>query len=286
MTGPSSRFRGKDPRGPRPVTPPDPTLTSRPVPRTRVFPLETYGAGASPDILTSVKPLEVLQAEPESAESRNPFMDSIFHLLKEVTHWETVSQREDGYSVRDVTWGFYVSVTSYSDTALEKLPQALHNWVKVTERGCIRGTARPYREEAIKRFKLDVIKDEEALQGASDDRVREEFRAQIRGLQLTDDDYPRLPPPARNTHCFVLDEASIAMLADLEFPEDPEDDYGAFGGKNIKFIDGNWERPKESHSFSTYRGVGYVAITGLAWVYTLLSSGDFMEDWHPLNGTP
>lgn len=139
-----------------------------------------------------------------------------------------------------------------------------------------------YADEAIKRFKLDVIEDKDALAGASIDRVREEFWALIRGLELNgllDDDYDDeeedeeededgnsfLVPPARNMACFAQNEADISMLAHLEFPDDPMEDWRVFYGKSLKLIDARWRRP--SVSDTDYRGVWHCSILSLPYVY-------------------
>jgi hypothetical protein len=73
--------------------------------------------------------------------------------------------------------------------------------VKVTERNL--GLGLPaYASEAARRFKLDVVQDKEALEGASDDRVRAEFKSILRELNFMNE-------------------------------EDTVEDYSAFKGKNL-----------------------------------------------------
>lgn len=45
----------------RPVTPPDPTLASRPVPRTRTFTVQSFGPGAAADLYP--RPLKEVDEE-------------------------------------------------------------------------------------------------------------------------------------------------------------------------------------------------------------------------------
>lgn len=76
-------------------------------------------------------------------------------------------------------------VTDYSPANIESIPRAIENLVKSIER-TMRRSLPAYIGEASRRFKLDVVEDEEALLGASDDRVREEFRAHLRTTRLLD----------------------------------------------------------------------------------------------------
>ena len=159
-----------------------------------------------------------------------------------------------------------------------------------------------YRDEMLKRFKLDVVVDE-SLEGASDDRVREEFRAWMQGLDFTMREDERemyestmllstLPIPNENI-CLVLDEAKITMLASIVFGE-PEYDLERLEGMTVRAIDGTWKRPMEEQFKETYRGVGDLSITGLATLYELIacpldgahSSSGIMHDLHPLQGVP
>ncbi|PIG85996.1 hypothetical protein AARAC_011339 [Aspergillus arachidicola] len=120
----------------------------------------------------------------------------------------------------------------------------MENWIRSVE-GTLKYACRAaYADEAIKRFKLDVILDESILADVSEDRVREEFRSLIRGLDLYDP--PEEPlglaghgesdfmvPPARNVACFMLDEGDVSMLSELEFSEDPTQDFAVFGKKSF-----------------------------------------------------
>jgi hypothetical protein len=53
-------------------------------------------------------------------------------MLQRVEEWETCSMWEDGRSVDpDPTWGFYVMVTHYSQTAKDNLDRAMENLLQV-----------------------------------------------------------------------------------------------------------------------------------------------------------
>lgn len=133
----------------------------------------SFGQGAISDLpFRSLQELDSLPgADPalsdELVYSRE--RDPVRRLMKELCEHEKIYNGK-GISYSNSTWGFRVFVTAYSSPALERMPQAIENLVKVTERG-IGGGPPAYTSEAIRRFKLDVIKDEEALSGASNDRV-------------------------------------------------------------------------------------------------------------------
>ncbi|KAH0001708.1 hypothetical protein KCU78_g14742, partial [Aureobasidium melanogenum] len=282
----------------RPVTPVDQTLISRPVPRRRNFVPRSFGPGAAGDIRSRVNPIHDLLASADEATyvpthahgtnvmSYSPSGDDVRHLLKDCADWESVSFRSDErMPPPDPTWGFTVFVTAYDDRSRAQLSQAMQNWIRVQERKLENGYTLPaFAAEAWKRFKLDVIEEQEALDGASDDRVRAEFRALVRGKELSDDDDQFLPP-ARNQACLVLDAAAITMLADLKFATELKDDRAAFENMKIRAIDIHWNRPQSTAS--NYRGIGQLPIDALARFYHLLTSGPdsgYMEGMHPLDG--
>jgi hypothetical protein len=84
----------------------------------------------------------------------------------------------------------------------------------------------------LKKLRFEDVDDEEKLNEASEDCVRAEFKALVRGLEIADEDV--VPPPARNAACLVLDEGSVAMLANLEFSEGFEDDFKKFKGEDLE----------------------------------------------------
>ncbi|KAG9704668.1 hypothetical protein KCU69_g4999, partial [Aureobasidium melanogenum] len=284
----------------RPVTPVDQTLVSRPVPRRRNFVPRCFGHGAASDIRSRVCSIRDLLASADEStyipalahspvvSSYSPNGDDVRHLLEECADWESVSFRlDERMPPPDPTWGFTVFVTAYDGSSRGQLHQAVQNWLRVQERELENGyTLVAYAAEAWKRFKLDIIEDQEALDGASDDRVRAEFRALVRSKELSDDGDQFLPP-ARNQVCLVLDAAAITMLAQLKFPEELRYDRAVFKDKKVKAIDIQWNRPQSSTS--SYRGTGQLSINALARFYHLITLGPdlaCMEDMHPLDVFP
>lgn len=127
------------------------------------------------------------------------------------------------------------------------------------------------------------MEDEETLSGASDDRIREEFRAQPRTLQqFNENDWIRAP--ARNYACLVLDGPTVSMLADLSFPYDTRQDWELFHLTMINVVGAWWK----ATNGSSYRGVGYCAIISLTRFYILATSvgnSGAMEDLCPLESS-
>ncbi|KAI9923739.1 hypothetical protein ASPWEDRAFT_45676 [Aspergillus wentii DTO 134E9] len=171
------------------------------------------------------------------------------------------------------------------------------NWVKVVEKSLTIETFPIYSTEALRRFKFNVIQDQDALDGAPVDRVRGEFHAQIKGLRLRekngddeDQDDPTgisaFLPPARNLACFLLDEAAINILADISnIPDDLLEFLRIFKNKTITIVDGFWDRLRQKNQES-YRGVGQLDISGLVEFYTevmIRANAGAMADLHPIN---
>lgn len=126
-----------------------------------------------------------------------------------------------------------------------------------------------FANESYRRLRFDVIMDQEALNGASDDRVREFFRAHVRGVELWDDPNEFMPP-FRNYTCLILDSEKIETLMNLSFQEDDVQEFFTFWACKLKAIDIFWERPETSRSF--YRGVRELGINLLSRTYLLLES--------------
>lgn len=205
--------RGRPPGSLRPTTPTDPTLTTRPVPRTRTYTPQSYGPGAAPNIRDLVRNPEHVRAESDPATYLNSMdaqyshilQDGIYRLLKEVAEYETVFDGNDEMLGVDPTWGVYAFVVDYDPDTLRKIPAAIHNLIQVTRRNIRAQSTSAYTDEALRRFKIDVVQDEEALSGASDHRIREEFRAHLRGLQQLGDDGV-IRGAVRNYACLVLNQ--------------------------------------------------------------------------------
>lgn len=148
----------------------------------------------------------------------------------------------------------------------------MENLVKVTERS-LGDSLLAYTSEAARRFELKVVQDQNALDGASDDRVREEFKSLLRGLNfMNEDDHP-VPMLGWTMACLVLDEMAIYMLANLEFGEEgTRRDYKDFQGKSIKIVDVLWVRqptewPDSVPNARPYRGVDECPIVFLGNLY-------------------
>jgi hypothetical protein len=125
-----------------------------------------------------------------------------------------------------------------------------------------------YADEAYRRLKFDVIEDPEALEGATDDRVRECFRANIRGLEPWND-IDQFPPPPRNYVCLVLGGSKIEMLAKLAFNDDHNQNDLFLSTCNLQAVDIFWQR--SDITASLYRGVRKLAIDTLPRTYLLLN---------------
>ncbi|KAF4456828.1 hypothetical protein F53441_1125 [Fusarium austroafricanum] len=232
-------------RGPANYPPPTPQLETRPVPRERLLPVHSLGPGATPDILNLIQPIDELIASVDSESYKS--YDQVCRFLQDVEHQD------------DPTWGFYVFFTLYTTGALENIESAVSS-----------------------RFKLDILQEREALEDASNDRIREEFNSRIRALDLWADfpedkdenENPCRPlSPSRLVVCLVFDEAIILQLAGLSSPSDPVDDYKAFAKTvKIKIIDRVWRRPESGRG--SYPGVDACLVHLLPEVYRSTSIGD------------
>jgi hypothetical protein len=138
--------------------------------------------------------------------------------------------------------------------------------VRVQQRALRADTAaaNPYAKELYRRLRFNVVEDEEALEGASVDRVRECFRALVRSLELSDDE-DEYPPPALNLICFVLDSDSVEVLADLDFFDDYVQELKVHEKCKLQAVDINWKRPEMTRD--SYRGARYLEIPSLARTY-------------------
>jgi hypothetical protein len=256
----------------RPITPTDPTLESRPPPRKCRFPLRSYGPGAAADIRqTTTATQELRHLANSSAASQTLEAEDNSDLLQRIEKWEKRGMWEDGRSVEpNPTWGFYVMVTDYSQTAKDNIDRAMENLLRVQHRALGANADPPdvYADEAYRRLKFDVVENPEALEGASGDRVRECFRALIRGLELWDD-IDQFPPPPRNYVCLVIDSSKIEMLANLTLHDDHNENARSLSTCKLQAVDIFWQRPETTAS--SYRGVRELAIDTLPRTYLELS---------------
>jgi hypothetical protein len=104
---------------PRPTTPPDPTLTTRPVPRHRNFRPICFGQGTASDLpLRSVVELDGLpEADPALSRGNYRLFDRVRELLDLVCDQELTTNPDEvpcGIS----TWGLWAFVTEYSSSVL------------------------------------------------------------------------------------------------------------------------------------------------------------------------
>lgn len=261
----------------QPPSPTDPTLESRPVPRKRRFHIRFFGPGTAADIKqTCIPPKDIDRAaDTDPASQNDPFINGDRNLLHSVTQWDGTTFWDDGRPVEsDPTWGFFLFLTDYSDK--EKVSSAVENLIRVQQRALRADTdeANVYVKELNSRMKFGVVEDQEALEGASIDRVRECFRALVRSFELSDDE-ERYPPPARNMVCLVLDSAAVEMLANLEFYEDRRQESKAHRQYKLQAVDIHWRRPEMTRDF--HRGARLLEITSLPDVYDSLDSATLGE---------
>jgi hypothetical protein len=282
-------------RTPSPI-PIEPSLILRPVLRRKVFATRAFGPGAAPDLVAR-------QYTSSIGRVFNPQLDDLQRLLGHIDSWAECDFHNDGREPGPVdrTWGYYVFLTDYSVATRERLELAIANWIRVVERhiaGNYSDAPDEKKEELRVRFKIEVVEDEEELAGASDDRVRENFRALMRKLDLQPDE-DRWLPQARYSLCLVLDAAAVEMLAGLQIPDkephrqtglqyvlDPDQEFSTYENMTVKAIDANWDREDEQGS---YRGIGQVSINGLQELYLRITRdacNKAMEDLHPLDGWP
>jgi hypothetical protein len=265
----------------RPTSPEDETLTSRPVPRKRAFSIRSYGPGAALGDTGDHEARRAYWAELKRAASASEptkIKGENSRLLQNIEGKEAVSWRKDQKIVLQPTWGFYVFLTDYEQSALDALPRAMDNWSLAVSK-LKRASTVPadlYSDEVARRFKLDLITDEDMLDKATPDRVRKCFRAQVRSLEITDetngDDWV---PPARNRFCFLLDAAAVQMLANLTFPDDHThtDRVRVLDACRLRAVAIAWQRPERTSS--SYRGVRELSIVDLARVYCMVDDGAF-----------
>lgn len=272
--------RTNPPRGS--PSPNDPSLESRPAPRKRVFPVRSFGPGATPDIgqrITSYRDID--RAAGTTDDPEDLIAEDHRDLLKAIEKWQNVSWRDDDRPVEpDPTWGYFLFLTDYTQAVRDAVTQALDNLVKVQQRrlGADTTASDAYAKEAYQRLKFSVIEDRAALEDASADRVRECFRTHVRGLEISDneEDYP---PPALNNVCLMLDSTEIEMLANLTFSDDRLEEARVFRERKLPAVDIWWTRPATTRS--TYRGVRDLAINSLARVYDVLQFQNLerVEQW-------
>jgi hypothetical protein len=267
---------------PRPTTPTDPTLTLRPVPRKKAFPVRSFGPGtaidASPAAFNNWNAYELKaywkEFERVAASSLGDDLHESARLLEDLRFSEACSWRDDETFTPQPTWGYYVFLTDYDQVTKDSLPRAMENWVEVTRRsqGADANPPNPHAAEVFRRFKLDLVEDQDALESASIDRVRACFRAHVRSLELTDDDDEHYPwvGSVHKQVCFVLNAEKVQMLANLIFRKDGDRmaEFRVWFKCWLQAVDITWERPETT--YSEYRGIRDIDIASLGRAYIVV----------------
>lgn len=297
---------------------PDPTLETHPVPWERHFHVRSFGPGADSGIRQQVRSLEELDQQLAESGFQGPirkpkdYRDAKTRdILKYIIHEGNINHSKDNLDLApDSTWGLYILVTAYSDIAQRNLELAVHRLVETIRRYFLANTTQPfaaYGEEAFKRFKLSMIQDKDALEDASDDRVREEFNAHVRSLDFFDnisewdeilakrhgpDKMNRPFAPNSFDLCIVLDEAKIEELSALSFPDDPEKNRETLAEVTVKMVDRLWRYPNEASletgfgprgNMKFFTGIDQCPIYDLPFIYHRLSWHAGMDDMFPLS---
>jgi hypothetical protein len=196
-------------------------------------------------------------------------------ILDTVRHSEAVVWRDNNFLVPQPTWGFYVFLTDYDQVTRDSIPRAMDNWVRLIGWAQGANANNLYSDEAFRRFKLDLVDEQETLAEASIDRVRECFRALVRNLEITNDDgEDSWVPPIRNMVCLVLDADKVHMLANLTFPDDDTDFFEEcknYRDCQVQAVDIKWQRLEVTSS--GYRGIKDISIDSLAHAYNVLDLG-------------
>lgn len=293
---------------------PDPTLQTGPVPRERHFDVRFFGPGADPDLDQHVRSIEELDQQLADSgfqgEIRNPrdWGDEITRsFVKEVISEGNTDYHDLGFDfVPSHTWELYIMVTAYSESAQENLESAVYKLVETVRRCFLGNTTPPFRaygEEAFGRFRLGVIQDKRALGDASDDRIREEYNAYIRTLNMHIDDWEegqsrryqdglnRPYAPHGLDPCIVFDEATIEQLSTLTFPDDLEKDRDALADVTVKMVDRCWRYPQKASDEAAYgprggrtyyAGVDYCPVYDLPYIRHRMEGHGGMPEMFPL----
>ena len=167
-------------------------------------------------------------------------------------------------------------LTDYSQAALNNVDRAMENLLRVQRRslGAEQHPPNPYADEVYRRMRFDLVEDPAALDSASHDRVRACIRAQIRGLELCDDE-DATPAATRYCACLVLDGDKIEMLANLALNEEGGQETSTPETCKLPVLYIGWKRPETARD--SYRGVWEFAVDLLPRVYGLLETEGLEE---------
>jgi hypothetical protein len=166
-------------------------------------------------------------------------------------------------------------LVDYSQAARDNVDQAMDNLLRLQEQ-ILGANADPpdvYADKIYRRMRFDLLEDQEALEGASFDRVRQCYFAHLRELGLWDDTGRFYPQPQRYHVCLVLDAGKIEMLVNLPFC-----DVKVSGTCKLSAVEIFWRLPETTND--SYRGVREIAIDKLIDTYEALDTenlGDIIE---------
>jgi hypothetical protein len=293
--------RGRKP-SPVPLPPRDPTLESCPVPWERHYPVQAFGPGATPEAQLKFQSLEELNQHPTST-AGNAYTDNDGkYFFEALTSESTMDWREDDSDTGEQTWGPTIILTAYSEKASQKVDCAIENLVEIIHRYFVRRPrSKAFAMEAFNRLKLDLIKDKDFLENASDDQVREEFDAHFRSLRLfpadslwekeCPDNLNRPRGPRRYDFCTVLDEETIDFLSEITFPENLNKDRDILKGISIKLVDKKWTYPEDardegglgSQLTMIYSGTDMCPILDQPWICAKIYEHAGLEEIFPLD---
>lgn len=301
--------------GPTPLPPADQSLVDHPVPRSRDRTTYSLGPGAAPAVSSSFRTVDELLVQTNYSVSwistdwhqalAGPDYDGgddeIFSLVKvtedhqarvpnpidpSVEPLSAEQKDEVREKIRDRTWGFYVFVTDYSKEACDSLPSVLEKVITATrisiEGTRLLGTPDAFIEEAINRFRLEIVEDETTLEAASLDRVRAEFLALVRARRPDFFLCNTLPPrPIKNRACLVLDADAIVKLSRIELPRhyDPlnPDLPRELTTRMLKVVDAAYIR-YENDGYSGWKGLSLTALPEFYSTIALEGNGGAVED--------
>ncbi|KIL85917.1 hypothetical protein FAVG1_10886 [Fusarium avenaceum] len=243
---------------PIPLPPRDPTLESQPVPWERQYPVRTFGPGAALEAQQNIRSLAEFKQQPLPNPQLLHTEDDAQELFRLLTKESVFDWREDGSNTGEQTWGPTIIVTAHSAKAKKNIDKAIENLVEAIHRYFLRyPKSDTLATEAFESLKFDVIEDED-LENASDDRVREHFNAHVCSLRLFSADHRlenqtrhwykdnlnRPQGPKRYTICIIMDEETIDSLAAINFPETLNKDKEVLKDISIKVVDRNWIYPE------------------------------------------
>lgn len=121
----------------------------------------------------------------------------------------------------DPTWGFSMMPGDYGPAARDNVDLVMENLLHVQQDvlGDNADTRDVCANKLYRRLMFDLVEDQEALERASHDRVRECFFAYLRGLgPLRDNKKYFIQEQYRA--CLVLDTGKIEMLVNIHFHDE------------------------------------------------------------------